>query len=257
MLEEPVIRRLILSRYLFQLAEQNARSDQDVAASACIHLLQDSAEIFLLAALDHLNAKVGARIDFPQYLDKVNEATGTELPFRRRLLEINRVRVASKHDGISPNGKEIQGYVSDARKFLEQACRKVLDVDFWSVSLTRLLDDSETKEFLLAAETQFESAAYDDCLILCRKAFYVEFESPYDIRKDENPVSLLSGSSAPYYARSKEYAEENVRTPFDYIVLDDGKVDSDLTKEGIDHTTFWNIWRLTPSVYRHVKDDAW
>jgi hypothetical protein len=39
MLEEPVIRRLTLSRYLFQLAEQNARSDQDVAGSACVHLL--------------------------------------------------------------------------------------------------------------------------------------------------------------------------------------------------------------------------
>ena len=39
--------------------------------------------------------------------------------------------------------------------------------------------------------------------------------------------------------------------------MDQGRVDLDLTKEGIDHTSFWNIARLTPSVYRHEKADAW
>jgi hypothetical protein len=255
MLEEPVIKRLTLSRYLFQIAIQNAQSDQEVAGAACVNLLQDAIEIFLLAALDHLNVRVAARTDFPQYLDKINEATNDELPFRRRLLEINKVRVAAKHDGIPPNRKEIQGYVSDAGKFLEQACRKVLDVDFWSVSLTRLLSDNEGKELLLESEKQFDRGDYQECLTSCRKAFYLEFESEYDIRKDEEAV--IFGSRAPYYARQKGWAAENVQTPFDYIVLDHGQIDADLTKEGVDHTTYWNIWRMTPAVYRHKKEDAW
>ena len=82
-LKETVIRRLKLSRYLFQLAAQNARSDLDVAGSAAVNLLQDAIEVFLLAAIDHLNIPVGPRTDFPQYLDKINEKTGDELPFRR------------------------------------------------------------------------------------------------------------------------------------------------------------------------------
>jgi hypothetical protein len=50
-------------------------------------------EIFLLAALDHLNVgDMNARTGFPQYVDKVSEATDDELPFRRRLLEINRIK---------------------------------------------------------------------------------------------------------------------------------------------------------------------
>jgi hypothetical protein len=130
--------------------------------------------------------------------------------------------VLSKHDGIPPNRQEIAGYVSDARKFLEQACTKILGVDFWSISLIRLLDDGEAKNFLLEAEAHFHKGGYPECLIACRKALYVEFESYYDIQKDlENSGGgLLFGSRAPYYARNVQYVEKNVATPFDYIVLD-------------------------------------
>jgi hypothetical protein len=259
MLQEPVIRRVTLSRYLFELATQNARSDQEVAGAACVNLLQDAVEIFLLAASDHLNVHLAVKTDFPQYLDKINEVIGDELPFRRRLIEINRVRVLSKHDGIPPNQKEVAGYVSDVRKFLEQACTKVLNVDFWSISLIQLIDDGEAKNLLLKAETSFTKGDYQKCLIACRKAFYVEFESSYDIQKDmDNPGGgILFGSRAPYYARNPQYVEKNVATPFDYIVLDHSQLDADLTKEGIDHTAFWNVWRLTPEVYRHNEQDEW
>lgn len=256
-LAEAVIRRLTLSRYLLQLATQNARSNLDVAAAACINMLQDAIEIFLLAAIDHLNVHVGARTDFPQYLDKINEATGDELPFRRRLLEINKVRVLSKHDGIPPNQKEIEGYVSDAWEFLEQASKKILSVDFWSISLITLLEDKESKNLILEAEQEFKNGEYENCLISCRKAFFVEFETFYDTQKDLKAEFSLFGSRAPYYARNKEYIEKHVATPFDYIVLDHGEIDADLTKEGIGHTAFWNVWRLTPQVYRHDDKDEW
>jgi hypothetical protein len=258
MLQEPVIRRVTLSRYLFELATQNARSDQEIAGSACVNLLQDAIEIFLLAVSDHLNVDLGPKTAFPQYLDKINEAISDELPFRRRLLEINRVRVLSKHDGIPPNRQEIAGYVSDARKFLEQACTKILGVDFWSISLIQLLDNGDAKNLLLEAEEKFNKGEFSECMVACRKAFYLEFESSYDIQKDlDEPGLLLFGSRAPYYARNMQYVEKNVATPFDYIVLDHSQVDADLTKEGIDHTAFWNIWRLTPAVYRHKDQDEW
>lgn len=257
-LKETVTRRLTLSRYLFQLATQNVRSDLDVSNSAAINLLQDAIEIALLAMIDHLDIRVGHRTDFSQYLDKINETTGEELPFRRRLLDINKVRNLSKHDGISPNAKEVPGYLSDARKFLEQACSKVLKTDFWSISLLDLLEKGESLAVLKEAENYIELEEYEAALAAVRKAFFVEFETWYDTQKDlEGGGGLLFGSRAPYYARNKEYIEKNVATPFDYIVLDHSQVDADLTTEGIDHTTFWNIWRLTPNVYRHRPEDDW
>ena len=258
MISEPVIKRLTLSRYLFELALQNANALQETADAACIHLIQDGIEVFFLAAFDHLDITVVGRTDFPQYLDKLTEKINYELPFRRRLLEINRVRVHSKHEGIPPNRKEVNGYVTDARRFLEQVCEKVFGVDFWTISLVHLLDEGEQKTLLREAQKVFKERKYLECMIECRKAFYLAFEQDYDIKKDlENRIGLLFGSRAPYYARNKEYADKNVKTPFDYIVLDYAGIDAELMKEGMDNTTFWNVWRLTPQVYRHVEGDEW
>lgn len=91
----------------------------------------------------------------------------------------------------------------------------------------------------------------------CRKAFFVTFETFYDTQMDLNNSFAIFGSRAPYCARDKEYIKKNVRDHFSYVVLDHAQVDQDLTKEGIDHTAFWNVWRLTPQVYRYQKADAW
>jgi hypothetical protein len=257
-LSEPVIKRLTLSRHLFEMALRNARQQQEAADAAAVNLLQDAVEIFFLAAFDFLNIAVAQRTEFNQYLDKLSDAVGGDLPFRRRLMEINRVRVHSKHEGIPPNRKEVDGYIADGRKFLEQICEKVLHVDYWTISLVALLDEGEPKQFLQAAENAFKEGKYVECLVECRKAFFVSFESAYDTQKDlRADGGILFGSQAPYYARDKDYIKKNVKEHFDYIVLDHKNIDSDLMKEGIDNTAFWNVWRLTPQVYRYQKEDPW
>jgi hypothetical protein len=124
---EPVIKRVVLSRYLFELALHNVRVQQETGDAACVNLLQDAVEVFFVAALDHLNVALKPKTDF------------------------------------------------------------------------------------------------------------------FDI----------FGSRAPYYARDKDYIKKNVKDHFGYIVLDHAQVDRNLTREGIDHTAFWNVWPLTPQVYRH------
>jgi hypothetical protein len=224
-----------------------------------VHLLQDAVEVFFLAAFDHLDIAITVRTDFPQYFDKLSDKLGSDLPYRRRLLEINRVRVHSKHEGIPPNPKEVSGYVTDARKFLEEICLTVFGCDFWTVSLVELLDKGEQKDLLTEADNLFRKRDYLDCIIECRKAFYVAFESDYDIKKDLSGggFALMFGSNAPYFARNKEYADKHVKTPFDYIVLDHAAIDAELMKEGVDNTAFWNVRRLTPEVYRHQQKDPW
>lgn len=257
MLSESVVKRLTLSRYLFEQALQNARSEQETADAACVNLLQDAIEIFFLASFDHLNVAVARKTDFPQYLDKLSEALAYDLPYRQRLLELNKVRVLSKHDGIAPSHREVDAYVSTTRNFLEEVCAKVFQKDYWTISLVDLLDNDETKTFLQSAESEFEKQKYLSCLIECRKAFFVAFESSYDTQTDLNNTFSIFGSSAPYFARDKEYIKKHVKTHFDYIYLDHRNLDAELMKSGIDNVAFWNIWRLTPQVYRHKKDDSW
>src|SRR3954451_15925162 len=103
MLSTTVIKRLVLARYLFRLAEDNARSHREAAEFAAINILQDAIEIFMLGAFDRLNIATSQKTVFESYLDKINEHIETPIPYRTRLVEINKARVASKHYGIRPN----------------------------------------------------------------------------------------------------------------------------------------------------------
>ena len=251
-LSEGIIKRLTLARYLFRLASDHAPLHRGVASYACINLLQDALEIFLVAASEHVEATVSHRTDFPQYLDLINaKLSPDELPFRARLLEINRVRINSKHHAIAPNSTELISYIRNARDFFDQACTQLFARDFWTISLVALLDDGKKKELLTEAEHAFEEKRFPDCLIACRKALFLEFEVAYDISR------LRMVSKAPKYALDREWREKNVRDPFDHIVIDRSQFDADLMRAGVDNGIFWNIHRLTPEVYRGRKDKTW
>ena len=249
------------------LATDNASRHQEVALFASVTTLHDAIEIFLLAAAEHLNAKIGRRTEFEQYLDKIDEKlTPHELPNRPRLLQFNKMRTSAKHDGIRPDKEEVLSFLAMALDFFEATTKLIFEVNFWTISLIDFIDDDEKKTILEKAREYFENGRYLNCLVECRKAFFLTFEINYDIQKfkedDTNGDPLLSAlkgwsNKSPYFTRNKDYINQNVREPLDYIQLDHNRVDSDLVKEGIDPTIFWNIWRLTPPVYRHKPSEPW
>ncbi|MGJ4971033.1 hypothetical protein ACQR1N_20420 [Bradyrhizobium sp. HKCCYLRH1073] len=253
-LRQSITKRLMLARYLFGQSKDAVASNREVATFAAINLLQDAIEIFFLAAADHLNAEISRRTEFEQYLDKVNEKLEEPLPFRQRLIEINKVRVLSKHNGIPPNRTELIGYVEDARQFFEEACEKLFHSSFWTISLIELLSDGEPRQFLTAAEKFYNEREYYSCLIECRKAIYVEIESDYTIEifeHDDISGALFAATcKAPSHTKSRRFIDQYVRDPFDYIQLDRRVVEAELLRDGIEPAIFWNIWRLTPPVYR-------
>ncbi len=135
----------------------------------------------------------------------------------------------------------------------------MLGVVFSSVSAIDLLEDGDSKITLMEAKAALDEGDHSSCSIACRKALFLEIEWQYDIAKfkDGQPMGMLEGhSDAPSYARNKEYVQKNVHDPTGFIVLDHSKLDGDLLSDGIDPTTFWNPWRLTPEVYQRA-DKQW
>ena len=121
-----------------------------------------------------------------------------------------------------------------------------------------MINEGEAKDYLIAAENDFSKGDYVNVLINCRKAIYVEFETEYDISPygDEREkimgslAFMLTGMNAPFYARNKKYIDDNVKEPTDFIVYDHDSLDMDLLRAGISRLDYWNVWRLTPSLYR-------
>jgi hypothetical protein len=196
-LNQTITKRLMLARYLFGQAEDAAKSHREVASFAAINMLQDAIEIFFLAAADHLNAKIERRTEFEQYIDKINEKLLDPLPFRQRLIEINKVRVLSKHNGVAPNTTELRGYLSEARRFFEAGCQTIFGRQFWTVSLIELLPDGEGRQCVTDAEQFYQGGRYRECLVECRKAIYIETSTTTSLTRSRTVESLcLPGHSA-------------------------------------------------------------
>lgn len=255
-----IIRRIALARHLFELAEGSLRSKNDLHLFSAVNLAQNAVEIFLVALADKFQVAADQNTKFDRYFVLIDEKIAPrELPFKAAMLRLNRIRVDSKHYGIQPARGECQRLLASAREFLNEASQANLGASFSTISAIDLLETGDCKELLALAKQELEAADYGSCIISCRKALYVEIECRYDISayKDEKPRGLLAGiTSAPYYARSMKYVAEKVRDPTDYIVLDHSALDSDLLISGVDPTDFWNVWRLTPEVFRN-KSGKW
>lgn len=259
-----LVHKLLLARRLHTLSRENLSSANDLSLSIGVNLLQDSVEAFLLAIAEHVNAQIQLKTAFDQYFDLIDaKITPKVLPFRARLIALNKLRVNSKHFGLAPAKSEVSGLLVTVREFFDEVTSAVLGVSFSTLSLTDLLRDGEAKDFLKDAEAAFNSGDFEKCLFGCRKAIFVRFEADYDLspfEHDDAPNSLglvMLGRKLPFYARNKEYVSEHVHDPTDYIMLDHNGLEMELMKSGMDTVSFWNVWRLTPQVYRSEKGKPW
>jgi hypothetical protein len=260
-MNKSTLNKLLLSRSLYQLAKENVQTTSGLRLSIACNLLQDSVECFLLALSEHVNADIGQGTQFDKYFQQINlKIAPRELPFRLRLISLNKLRVNSKHYGLEPAKSELEPLFTTVWEFFSEVTRSDFGKEFATLSLVDILRDCEAKEFLREAEAAFEASEFSQCLILCRQAIFVKFEWNYDAQQflTGQPLGLMAfGSKVPYFARNKKYLDDNVKEPTDYVIYDHSALEMELMKRGIDSVAYWNVWRLTPEVYRKSKDSPW
>jgi hypothetical protein len=183
MIPQPVVHRLVAARHLFHVASEQVRSRRSVAAIAAVNLLQDAIEAFLLAATEHLKADVNDKTPFLDLIRLVDEklGQGQALPFKPRLLTINRMRVASKHQAITPNVDELDRSLLAAREYFDEASIRVFGRPLWSISTADEIKRNDVRKHIQAAERAFSASDYGRTLISARRAFYIAFEVLADI----------------------------------------------------------------------------
>lgn len=255
------VRQISLARHLYELGKSNLRSTNDLHLFAAVNLVQDAVESFLIAISHVVHADIDQNTKFDKYFIEINKKIAPkELPFKLALMRLNRIRVDSKHYGIQPARDECDRLVVSARAFFDETCASLLGVSFSTLSAIDLLQDGEAKDFLSAAKNFLEVGKNEECIIECRKAIFVEIESYYDVSlfKDASMGGLLRFSSrVPEHARNTAYIAKMVNQPSDFIVLDHNRIDQDLLKQGASPVDFWNLWRLTPNVYRFRETKEW
>jgi hypothetical protein len=255
------IRRLRFARLLVHQAVDHVRVDYDARTAACVTSLQDAVEVVLLIVAEKLGAKVAPRTDFDKYFVLINEKLApVDLPLQSQLMRLNKMRVQAKHSGIFPTHAQVADMVPVVSAFMAEVCQKHLDADWATANLGALIEDLEWRAFVQEAEKALGERDFVGALIAARKALYLAFEDSYDISRfaSGEPLGLLGsyGCEAPSWAKSKQYIDQNVGDPFAFIVIDHQELESKLVRLGIDHVVFWNIWRISPAVFR-FKNGNW
>jgi hypothetical protein len=248
------LRGLTLAREYFQQGILFLKSKNDLHLFVAVNLLQDASEAYLIAMANHLGVSLDFKSTFDKYFVEIDKKINpASLPMKQLVLKLNTVRVSAKHHGIQPDRSECERLAISLEAFFDDVTRTHTGLEFRTVSGLALLEEGPVKTLLEEAKTAIESG---DCLraaLACRKATYLQVEKSYDVSAFKERVdNAFFGpfSSAPHYAQSVDYIDRNVREPTDFIVLDHSRVDQELLKIGLDPSKFWNIWRLTPSVYQ-------
>jgi flagellar biosynthesis regulator FlbT len=259
---------LITARVLFDSAHRLCTVDDKHAASAGLVILQDAVELIFYACLiEKESDEKGAleRLSFDQLIGELNK-TKVRVKKSGTLKAMNKQRVIVKHYGQLAEPTIVRHYFDVTQAVVDDLLQQVFGGTLYGILLYDMIKDGEVREYLATAEKLIDARKFFDALIEIRKAIFLEVERDYSIAgwKDVPRGSMdvvmgltKGGLKAPHWCRNKEWIDENVKNPFDYIQLDHECMRNDLLEWGVSTQDYWNLWRLTPSVFRESKDSEW
>lgn len=268
-MKESTLQSLITAKTLHERARELCSSENRNTATAGLIVLQDSLELIFLALLIEIGVDENQNIEsfsFDQIIGALR-TSGIKIPKTGTLKAMNKHRVLAKHYGELAEPTTVRNYLECSQLAIDEALIQVIGKKLHQIYLTDLLDAGESLVYLINASQHLDNNNYLLALLEIRKAIYIEFEYEYSIyswkEHDANKAyplfGLLSidGRKAHYFTRNKEWISANVKSPTDYVQINNETLRVDLMEWGINTSEFDNLRRLTPNVFRESPDSGW
>lgn len=230
-------------------------------------MLQDFVELVVLAALDELDVNEERSLESKSFDELLGELKKQGIPIIKSgtIKALNKQRVISKHYGQLTEVVSTVNYFNIAEAFVDDLLMKVVGKKLQEVFMTDLLKDGPVKEAVKRAIDLAEKADYFNALVELRKAFFLAYEKDYSIYawrdqdKDQQSAGLLSwalrgGMKAHYWKRNKQWIDENIKEPTDYVQIDYDQLKIDCMEWGLSTVHVENFRRLTPEVVETEKN---
>lgn len=153
-----MINQLLLSKRLYIIGSNYVDAPDPVSAGMAISLFQDSIEILCWSVLKDLDAPVKENTPFTSFFDLVEKAPknseSKKLPFKAKILELNKARVNFKHYGNLPDISEAKKFKGYTEEFLRVSFNDFFDADFDSISLSQLIPFDDVRISIESAERE-------------------------------------------------------------------------------------------------------
>jgi hypothetical protein len=131
------VNRLIFVRHLYNIGVGQLTSQFPAASVLSFH---DATESFLQLGIEHHDVKTGRHTEFIELFDELNKhLSGLEL--RDWLKRLNDTRIAVKHKALDVSAEEARKCRSRTQVFFEVNCPKILNVEFFSFSMSESITD--------------------------------------------------------------------------------------------------------------------
>jgi hypothetical protein len=109
--QKDIARRVILAKYILERAERVLQVGDEMGASTSLLLMHDAIELLMLAVLDHLKIHVKPKREFMDFWSEVKQAGLAQPPDSIPMQSLNKLRVGLKHNGNTPNPKQVFGAI--------------------------------------------------------------------------------------------------------------------------------------------------
>lgn len=152
--QELLIQRLSFIRFLYESAVQQSRQT-GLRQTTSILTFHDAVEMFLSLALEHNNIR-NRNFTFNDYWSELRK-TGTTVTQEASMDRLNRVRVALKHHGVMPSPAAVEEARVNVSNFFRENTQPIFGIDFETVSLTGVVQHTEARRHLVAAEGLMDS----------------------------------------------------------------------------------------------------
>lgn len=213
--------RLLYARLLFLRGQRDERDSSFAFEGMVVLSLQDSVELVLRVAAEHLDADVAPRDSFENLIQKIDaKARSLDLPAvpnKLALQQLNNARVSFKHYGILPPRKEIGKWTRDAENALAALSRELLGIEFESVSLVSLIHNQAAANFLAGAEGALRVGRLLQAVEFAKKGFNLQLhETPFFPAHSARAARKPASSGEPL-ARNLALRMEAVESKLDML----------------------------------------
>lgn len=269
-MKDSTLHTLMVAKAILGETKYLVNSGDKHSCTAGIILLQDFVELVVLASLDELDVDEQRSLESKSFDELLGELKKQGIPIIKSgtIKALNKQRVISKHYGQLSEPASVINYFNVALNFVDALLEKVVGKKFQEIFLTDLLKEGAVKALVQGSIALAEEEKYLDALIELRKAFFSAYENEYSVyswrNQDKNQkaagglpgLALRGGMKAHYWTRSKQWIEENVKKPTDYIQINYEQLKIDCMEWGLSTVDVENFRRLTPEVVQS-EIDSW
>lgn len=166
------LKRVIYSKYLLGRANALAAEGHEMALAGAVLGTHDASEMLMRVVSDVLNVKWN---QFGEFWSNI-EAKGLPRPPRLGAMDqLNSERTAFKHKGITPNPAKVPTRLLEASSFCEEIANTYLGLDYQSVSLADLIQNTSARTKLKDAEAAAGRGEFGAAVTDCGNAFDILF----------------------------------------------------------------------------------